>query len=300
VQGLLERLGTTVSRHRKGVLVAWVAVLVAGGYFALHQQDNLQGGGWEVPGTQAQRANELIRGFNGYSIAGLAIVVTAPTQGSAKATIDGNRYRATICCAPASSPVAAFGSDPALIAAKIERDARDPSSIARDIATTQPLPTVSPFATGKALSNLCADVIQLQTPAEIRAAAASVPKEWRPLVLSPETTPPLTLAACRVWGVPPAPRSQRAPVTSSIPAIVLVDEWDHVIYAGEGRGIAKNLRNARLYELPGLDHIALLNFLGRDVSCPQGIVTAFVARPTAFPVGGCTKSMPEPRLAPPG
>ena len=300
MQGLLERLGTSVSRHRKGVLAAWLAVLVAGGYFALHQQDNLQGGGWEVPGTQAQRASELIRGFNGYSTAGLAVVVTAPTQGSAKATIDGNRYRATICCAPAASPVAAFGSDPALIAAKIARDARDPSSIGRDVAKTQPLPEVSPFATGKALTNLCADVIQLETPAELSAAAASVPNEWRPLVLSPDTTPPLSRAACRVWGVPAAPASQRAPVTSSIPSIVLADEWDHVIFPAEGSTIAKNLGNARLYAVPGLDHIALLNFLARDVSCPQSIVTGFLARPTAFPTGACTKSMAEPPLAPPG
>jgi hypothetical protein len=295
---LLARLATWVSRHRTPVLVAWVVVIVASGYFALHQQDNLQGGGWEVSGSQAKRANELLAGFNGYSVAGLAVVVSAPTRGTEQTTIDGNRYRATVCCAPANSLIAAFGSSPADVAARIARDAASERALAVDVARAQPPADASPaFALGKSLSNLCADIIQLQTPAEIAAAAATVPPVWRALVLSPETTPPLTPAACRVWGVPSAPAAQRAPVKSSIPAIVLADEWDHVIYPDEGRSIAGDLGNARLYRFPGLDHIALLNFLGRDISCPRAIAMSFVARPSAFPSAACTASMAEPRLA---
>lgn len=296
---LLARLSAAVGRHAKVIVAAWLAVLVGGGYFALHQQDRLQGGGWEVPGSQAKRANQLIQSFNGYSVAGLAVVVSAPTQSTAAATIDANRYRATICCAPPSSLLAAFGTAPADIAATIARDARDPAAFARDVRNAQPPGDSSAaFATGKALSNLCADVIQLQKPSDAGAVAASVPPEWKPLVLSPETTAPITAAACRVWGVPSAPASQRAPVRSSIPTIVFVDEWDHVIYPGEGQGIAKNLGNARLYTFPGLDHLALLNFSARDVSCPQSIATAFFAQPAAFPSAGCVASMPELQLAP--
>jgi hypothetical protein len=299
MQVLLSRLAVSVSLHRKAVLAVWAALIVGGGYFALHQQDNLQGGGWEVPGSQAKRANQLLRGFNGYSVAGLAIVVSAPTSGSSTTSIDGKRYRAMICCLPASSLFGAFGTEPAQIAAQIARDARVPGALASDVRSAQPPgDTTGPFATGKTLSNLCADVIQLQTPAEIAAAAASVPPGWRALVLSPQTTPP-TAAACKLWGVPPAPRSQRAPVKSSIPAIVFTDEWDHVIYPGEGSRIATKLGNARLYEFPGLDHIALLNFLARDVSCPRQIALAFLAQPSVFPGSVCASTMVEPPLAPP-
>jgi hypothetical protein len=296
---LLGRLADGVGRHRRAVFAVWLAVLIGGGWFALHQQDYLQGGGWEVPGSQAKNANQLLRSFNGYSVAGLAVVVSAPPAGTEKTVVDGDRYRAAVCCSSPSNPFAAFGTTPASIAAKISRDERSDAALARDVAAEQPSGlTPSAFAVGKALSNLCADVIQLMTPAEIAAVAAAVPPEWRRLVGNRETTAPLTPAACSVWGVPPSPQVQRAPVTSSIPTIVLADEWDHVILPSEGTGIAQNLGNARAYELPGLDHIALLNFLGRDVSCPQSIAVAFLDRPQVFPSGACIASMREPTVAP--
>jgi hypothetical protein len=294
---LLMRLGSWVSAHRVAVLGAWLAVIVAGGYFALHQQDNLQGGGWEVPGSQAKRANELIAGFNGFSVAGLAVVVSAPTAGEGKVVVDGDAYRRMICCAPASSIFGAFGSEPADIAAQIARDAESDEALARDVAATQP-PGPSSTAYGKALSNLCADVLGHMTAGDAFDVAATVPRAWRGLVVDPETVPPLTAAACVEWGVPPSPAAQRAPVTSDLPAIVFADEWDHVIYPGEGREIAKTLGNAKLYELPGLDHIALLNFRARDVECPQKIALAFVDEPASFPSGACTTAMAEPSLAP--
>jgi hypothetical protein len=298
---LLARLASSVNRNRKRVLAIWLAVIVGGAWFSLHQQDHLQGGGWEVPGSQAKRANELIRTFNGYSVAGLAVVVHAPKTATATATVNGDRYRALACCAPPGSLIAAFGEAPSVVAARIARDARSDAALARDVAAAQPHgDSQSQFAAGKALSNLCADVIQLTKRSEVTAAAASVPAGWRRLVLSTETTPPLTEASCRVWNVPSAPASQRAPVRSDIPTIVFADEWDHVIHPLEGKQIAGDLGNAHLYQFPGLDHLALLNFLARDVSCPRQIAIAFLDRPTSFPSGACIASMPEVAVGPGG
>jgi hypothetical protein len=294
---LLMRLGSWVSGHRKAVVGAWVAVILAGGYFAAHQQDNLQGGGWEVPGSQAKRANELLRGFNGFSVAGLAVVVSAPTAGDGKLVVDGDRYRQLVCCAPASSILGAFGREPADVAAQIARDAGSDEELAKDVAAAQP-PGPSSTAYGKALSNLCSDVIGLTTAGDVYDVAATVPPAWRPLVENPETVPPLTALSCVEWGVPPGPASQRKPVKSGVPAIVFANEWDHVIYPGEGVGIAQTLGNAKLYRLPGLDHIALLNFRGYDVSCPRKIALAFVDSPASFPSGACTTAMSEPSIAP--
>jgi hypothetical protein len=294
---LLMRLGSWVSRHRVAVVGAWGAVILAGGYFAAHQQDNLQGGGWEVPGSQAKRANELLRGFNGFSVAGLAVVVSAPTAGDGKVVVDGDAYRRSICCAPASSILGAFGSEPADIATKIARDAKSDTALADDFASAQP-PGPSSTAYGKALSNLCADVIGLTTAGEVFDVAASVPAAWRSLVENPETVPPLTAPACLEWGVPPGPASERDPIRSKVPAIVFANEWDHVIWPGEGAAIAQMLGRAKLYRLPGLDHIALLNFRGSDTSCPRKIALAFVDDPASFPSGACTTAMPEPSVAP--
>jgi len=295
---LLARLATSMNQHKRVVLGVWLVLIVGSLWFALHQQDHLQGGGWEVPGSQAKRANELLRSFNGYSVAGLAVVVDAPIAGNKKTSVSGDRYRMLICCAPTTTLFGAFGSNQADIAAKIARDG-SPDALALGMAYAQPPGnTNSLFATGKTLSNLCADVIQLEKPSEIEAVAASVPPAWRALVRNAETTAPVTAAACKVWGVPPSPRSTRAPVRSSIPTIVLTGEYDQVIYPGEGRDIAKALRNARLYSFPGLSHITMLNFRAQDTSCPRKIAVTFLDRPGAFPASGCIASMREASLAP--
>ena len=60
VERSLGRLAGVVSRRRRTVFAVWVTLLAAGGWFSLHQNDFLSGGGWEVPGSPSlQVANAV-------------------------------------------------------------------------------------------------------------------------------------------------------------------------------------------------------------------------------------------------
>ena len=64
VERSLARLAGIVSRRRRAVFAVWLALLAAGGWFSLHQNDFLSGGGWEVPGSPSLRvANTVERDF---------------------------------------------------------------------------------------------------------------------------------------------------------------------------------------------------------------------------------------------
>jgi uncharacterized membrane protein YdfJ with MMPL/SSD domain len=66
VERSLGRLAGLVSRRRRAVFAAWVALLAAGGWFSLHQGDHLSGGGWEVPGSPSlQVADDLQQDWPG-------------------------------------------------------------------------------------------------------------------------------------------------------------------------------------------------------------------------------------------
>jgi hypothetical protein len=300
VDALLARLAAWLSRRARAVALVWLAIIAGGAWFSLHQTDHLQGGGWQVPGSQAVRANDLLTRFNGFSVSGLAVAVTAPESDVTigRARVDQQRYLASLCCAPPKSLTEAFGIPPAALLRKIYNEVADPGFLARELASAQPPgPSNKVFASGKTLSNLCADVIPFQD-AQANALLADLPAEWQRLGRNDDNVEPINRYGCQVWNVKRSNVSQRDPVVSSIPTIVFVDEWDHIIWPGEGHQIAKSLRNARLYEIPGLDHLALLNFGALDVSCPRSIVSAFLAAPNKAPDGRCVRSMRNAPLVP--
>jgi RND superfamily putative drug exporter len=64
VEQSLVRLAALVSQRRRAVFAIWIALLAAGGWFSLHQNDFLSGGGWEVPGSPSlQVANTVEHDF---------------------------------------------------------------------------------------------------------------------------------------------------------------------------------------------------------------------------------------------
>src|SRR5919201_2587749 len=73
---LLARLADAASRRRRLVIGAWLAVLLAGGWFSLHQSDRLSGGGWEVPGSASVRVSDTLDTFPDFSSPALSVLVT--------------------------------------------------------------------------------------------------------------------------------------------------------------------------------------------------------------------------------
>lgn len=77
---LLARLADAVSRRRTLVVGAWLALLVAGGWFTLHQSDRLSGGGWDVPGSQSVRVSDELEAFPSFHTPALSILVTGRSR----------------------------------------------------------------------------------------------------------------------------------------------------------------------------------------------------------------------------
>src|SRR5436190_746327 len=73
---LLGRLADAAARRRRLVIAGWLALLVAGGWFALHQSDRLSGGGWDVPGSQSVRVADELEAFPSFHSPALSILVT--------------------------------------------------------------------------------------------------------------------------------------------------------------------------------------------------------------------------------
>jgi RND superfamily putative drug exporter len=61
VERSLGRLAGLVSQRRRTVFAVWVALLAAGGWFSLHQNDHLSGGGWEVPGSPSLQVADALQ-----------------------------------------------------------------------------------------------------------------------------------------------------------------------------------------------------------------------------------------------
>ena len=80
----LANLASWVSRHRRAVLGVWVALIVGGGWFSLHQTDRLTGGGFGVPGSQSQKVIKELKQFPAYRGKVIAIFVDASSPEAAR------------------------------------------------------------------------------------------------------------------------------------------------------------------------------------------------------------------------
>jgi len=78
VEFALARLAALVSRRRRTVVAVWLALLAAGGWFSLHQNDRLSGGGWEVPGSASVRVVDALNDFPGVTPPAFMVLVTDP------------------------------------------------------------------------------------------------------------------------------------------------------------------------------------------------------------------------------
>jgi len=90
----MAALAGTIGRHRVAVLVGWVVVVLFAGFFSLQQSSRLSDGGWEVPGSDADRSGHLLADFPGRGEVRLAVVVEAPSWERARVAVERARQRA--------------------------------------------------------------------------------------------------------------------------------------------------------------------------------------------------------------
>ena len=74
--GPIGRLGLASARHRRGVAVAWIAIIVGFGIFAPQVETTLSGAGWEASGSESVATRIILgKAFNGRSSYALQVVV---------------------------------------------------------------------------------------------------------------------------------------------------------------------------------------------------------------------------------
>jgi uncharacterized membrane protein YdfJ with MMPL/SSD domain len=86
MQTSMLRLDSFLRRHRRAVLVAWVAILLAAVPFAARQSEDLSSGGFGVPGSQSAEVDAALARFPGVQRAQLAAVVI-PQRGASDAQL---------------------------------------------------------------------------------------------------------------------------------------------------------------------------------------------------------------------
>ncbi len=95
--GPIGRLGRYTATHVRLVVVVWLVVAVALGFFAPRVETALSGAGWEATGSQSVAARQALdRQFGGLSSSGLMVVVHSNT-----ATVGDPAFRRAVVAAEA-------------------------------------------------------------------------------------------------------------------------------------------------------------------------------------------------------
>ncbi len=95
--------------------------------------------------------------------------------------------------------------------------------------------------------------------------------------------------SCKLWHVQPAPAIQKQAVVSSIPTLVLSDQYDPITPPANGSLAAQTLKNSYYFIFPGLGHGAEYSS-----SCSDQIISQFDDNPTQKPSSDCITNMGAP------
>lgn len=158
-----------------------------------------------------------------------------------------------------------------------------PEELASVIAATTTPPAPHDIGVhGLLLSALCPQT-GARTSAEERSTATDIGLEmWGTLVQAD---------SCDRWPSSEADGSLDEPVTSDIPTLALVGQFDPNATVAGARLLASTLTNAHVYEVPG----ATSNVLGHS-DCARHIRNSFVSDPEREPDTTCLTSVPPPRF----
>jgi pimeloyl-ACP methyl ester carboxylesterase len=99
------------------------------------------------------------------------------------------------------------------------------------------------------------------------------------------------LQICRKWDVRAVPASQRQPVSSAIPTLILSGEYDPITPPAASLQAAKTLPHSYRFVFPGTGHGVY-----QTHSCPNHIVVAFENDPAHAPDASCIAAMTGPHF----
>ena len=82
-----------MARHRRAVVALWIVLVAVSAGFSMQQTSRLSDGGWEVPGSQAERAGRLLADVPGHGEVRLAVFVEGSSPAAARAALERARDR---------------------------------------------------------------------------------------------------------------------------------------------------------------------------------------------------------------
>ena len=142
---------------------------------------------------------------------------------------------------------------------------------------------------GMQYSVQCGEEVHFSTSGEFADAAEAYP-ETRNLFHSSSNLGEPIFTICEIWGASEADPIENEPVSSDIPTLVLVGEYDPIISPAWGELAAETLDNSFYCEFPGVGHGASIT----GGECPLSIALAFLDNPTTEPDGSCVAEMSGP------
>ncbi|MCW5748296.1 MAG: alpha/beta hydrolase [Alphaproteobacteria bacterium] len=98
-------------------------------------------------------------------------------------------------------------------------------------------------------------------------------------------------ALCPIWRVPPAEPSERQPVDSRIPTLLLSGSYDWLTPSTWAEAARQHLPNARHVEFRAMGHAVTAND-----ACAEMLLAQFVATPDPNRAPGCLAGNPPPRF----
>jgi hypothetical protein len=131
------------------------------------------------------------------------------------------------------------------------------------------------YAEAMEMSVDCSDTERLGGTSGVEAAPGADPR-WQSLLTLGASVP------CRDWNVRPVDPSFNTPVVSSLPALILGDEYDPVTPPADSQRVATGFSNGTYVFFAGLGHGAVF-----ASTCAQSIFQAFVTNPATKPDASC-------------
>src|SRR5918999_3882142 len=89
MQALMIKFDRFIRRHRRAVLTLWFIALIAAVPFAMRQSDNLTGGGYAVPGSQAETVRAEVERNHGRDSSATMAAVIIPAPGAPASEVRG-------------------------------------------------------------------------------------------------------------------------------------------------------------------------------------------------------------------
>jgi pimeloyl-ACP methyl ester carboxylesterase len=144
------------------------------------------------------------------------------------------------------------------------------------------VPECAAIVHGSLLTTICRDVIPFVDRDAVLAAGAGVPGMGGLFAANPY------FDACAAWGVPPAPSRMTDPVSTELPILAMVGQFDP--YTGPTEALATGLGAATVVEIPGQSY----NVFGFN-ECPRLVRRGWLDDPGAPLETACFESMPGVR-----